>query len=262
MLSNNSAAIDVPGCGSYYLDSMHRFLVDEILGNDAVLTDAGQLHHIRDVLRLKIDAKVTLFDNKGHEYQAVITGIDKKQVRFSVGQTNVVSTGNTGLTIACAIPKGTHLDDIIDSLTQLGVERIIPMQTERVVVKLDDAKSETRLKRWQKITQSAARQCQRSNIPIIEPVTDFSVVVSHSQQFALKLIPHLVGERQSLKDVFRIIKPKSVIVLIGPEGDFTPAEVDLALHNGFMPVSLGHTTLRVATAAIAAASYIKLTLGE
>jgi 16S rRNA (uracil1498-N3)-methyltransferase len=260
MLSNSSVAIDVVGCGSYYLDSMHRFLIDEILGNDAVLTDAGQLHHIRDVLRLKVNDEVILFDNKGHEYQAVITGIDKRQVKFKVGQTNTVPAGNTGLTIACAIPKGSRMDDIIDDLTQLGVERIIPMQTERVVVKLDGVKSETKLKRWEKIAQSAARQCQRNSIPVIEPVTDFSVVVSNSQQFALKLIPHLVGERQSLKEVFHIIQPKSVIVLIGPEGDFTSAEVDLALHNGFIPVSLGDTTLRVATAAVAVASYIKLTL--
>jgi 16S rRNA (uracil1498-N3)-methyltransferase len=241
---------------------MHRFLVHEILGNSAVLTDVGQLHHIRDVLRLKINDVVILFDNKGHEYQAAITSIDKKQVKFRVGQTNAVHTGNIGLTIACAIPKGSHMDDIIDSLTQLGVERIIPMRTERVVVKLDDVKSETRLKRWVKIAQNAARQCQRSSIPEITPVTDIKQAIANSQNFVLKLIPHLVGERQSLKEVFNIIRPKSVIVLIGPEGDFTSTEVELALHNGFIPVSLGDTTLRVATAAVAVAAYIRFALDK
>ncbi len=241
---------------------MHRFLVDQISGNNAVLTDTGQLHHIRDVLRLKINDEVILFDNKGHEYKAAITGIDKRQVKFRVGQLGALRTSHIGLTIACAIPKGSHMDDIIDNLTQLGVERIIPMRTERVVVKLDDVKAETRLKRWEKIAQSAARQCQRASIPEITPVTDIAEVISDSQSYVLKLIPHLVGERRSLKDVFNIIRPKSVIVLIGPEGDFTPSEVELALHNGFVPVSLGDTVLRVATAAVAVASYINLTLGE
>jgi 16S rRNA (uracil1498-N3)-methyltransferase len=109
------------------------------------------------------------------------------------------------------------------------------------------------LKRWEKIAQSAARQCQRNTVPVIEPVTDISVVIANSQQFVMKLIPHLAGNRKTLKEVFNIIRPKSVLVLIGPEGDFTPAEVELALHNGFIPVSLGATTLRVATAAVAVA---------
>jgi 16S rRNA (uracil1498-N3)-methyltransferase len=248
--------------GAIILDSMHRFLVEQISGSNAVLTDTGQLHHIRDVLRLKINDEVILFDNKGHEYKAAITGIDKKQIKFRVGQLGALRTSHIGLTVACAIPKSSHMDDIIDSLTQLGVERIIPMRTERVVVKLDDVKAETRVKRWEKVAQNAARQCQRSSIPAIEPVTDFSVVVSNSQQFALKLIPHLVGERQSLKDVFNIIRPKSVIVLIGPEGDFTSSEVELALHKGFVPISLGDTVLRVATAAVAVASYIRFVLNK
>jgi 16S rRNA (uracil1498-N3)-methyltransferase len=154
------------------------------------------------------------------------------------------------------------MDDIIDYLTQLGVERIIPMWTERVVVKLDDDKTEARLKRWQKIAQSAAQQCQRSSIPIIESATNFGGAISDSQNFDLKLIPNLSGERRLIKDVLAQFTPKSIIVLIGPEGDFTPEEVTLALSNGFIPVSLGDTVLRVATAAIAVASYIKFALGE
>lgn len=171
-------------------------------------------------------------------------------------------SSSPALTIACAIPKGSHMDDIIDCLTQLGVERIIPMRTERVVVKLNDARLAARLQRWNKIARSAARQCQRSSIPVISPVADIVEVISNSREFDLKLIPHLSGERRLIKDVLSQGSYKNIIVLIGPEGDFTPAEVELALHNGFTPVSLGHTVLRVATAAIAAAAYIKLALDK
>jgi 16S rRNA (uracil1498-N3)-methyltransferase len=144
----------------------------------------------------------------------------------------------------------------------LGVTHIIPMQTERVVVKPDAAGAEARLKRWRKIAGNAARQSQRSNIPDVEVITRFEDVILNSQKHDLKLIPHLSGDRKLIKDVMAEDKLKDIILLIGPEGDFTPAEVELALHNGFIPVSLGDTVLRVATAAIAAAAYIRFSLGE
>jgi 16S rRNA (uracil1498-N3)-methyltransferase len=241
---------------------MHRFFIDHVDGDKAFVSDSEQLHHLKDVLRLKIDDKVIVFDSIGNEYLGVITGLDRKRAELKVAPEGSSRSSTTKLTVACAIPKGNRLDDVIDYLTQLGVERIIPMRTERVEVKLDDAKAKARLKRWQKIAQSAAQQSQRRNIPLIEPVTSLKDVVSSSQDYDLKLVPNLTGERKHLKDVVAEVRPKDVIVLIGPEGDFTPEEVTLALNNGFIPVSLGETVLRVATAAIAVASYIKFALGE
>ena len=241
---------------------MHRFFIDHIEGDYAALTDPEQLHHIKNVLRLKINDEVTVFDGAGHGFMGVITAMDKKQVTLKVTPLNASPVVKINLTIACAIPKGSHMDDVIDYLTQLGVARIIPMLTDRVVVKLDAAKAEARQKRWNKIAQSAAQQCQRSDIAVIAPVTDIEKVILDAKDYDLKLIPHLTGQRRPLKDVLAQGKYKNIIVLIGPEGDFTLAEVDLALHNGFTPVSLGDTVLRVATAAITAASYIRLTLDK
>jgi len=241
---------------------MHRFYIDHVDGDKAFISDSEQLHHLKDVLRLKVDDEVIVFDGKGNEYLGVITGLDREQAELKVTPVRSSRSSSTKLTVACAIPKGNRMDDVIDYLTQLGVERIIPMWTERVVVKLDDAKTEARLKRWQKIAQSAAQQSQRSKIPLIEPVASLKDVVSSSQDCDLKLIPNLAGERRNMKDVVAEVRPKDVIVLIGPEGDFTPEEVALALSKGFIPVSLGDTVLRVATAAIAVASYIKFAFGE
>jgi len=241
---------------------MHRFYLDHIDGDKVCLSDSEQLHHLRDVLRLKVDDEVIVFDSKGKEYAGVITKIERKQAELKV--TPIKSTRNhkTSLTVACAIPKGSRMDDIIDYLTQLGVERIIPMWTERVVVKLDDARAEERHKRWRKIAQSAAQQSQQSRIPLVEPLTRFEDVVLKAGNYDLKLIPNLSGERRLIKDVLAESRPKSIIVLVGPEGDFTPEEVALALGNGFLAVSLGDTVLRVATAAIAVASYLKFALGD
>jgi 16S rRNA (uracil1498-N3)-methyltransferase len=130
------------------------------------------------------------------------------------------------------------------------------------VVKLDDIKTESRLERWRKIAQNAARQSQRSSIPLIEPVTRLEDVISDSHDYDFKLIPTLAGERRLIKDVVAEARPNNIIVLIGPEGDFTSEEVALALGNGFLAVSLGDTVLRVATAAVAVASYVKFALGN
>jgi 16S rRNA (uracil1498-N3)-methyltransferase len=241
---------------------MHRFYIDHIDGDKVYLTDSEQLHHLRDVLRLKVDDEVIVFDSKGKEYAGVITKIERKQAELKVTPIKSTRHHKTKLTLACAIPKGSRMDDIIDYLTQLGVERIIPMWTERVVVKLDDARAEERHKRWRKIAQNAARQSQQSRIPLVEPLTRFEDVVLKAGNYDLKLIPNLSGERRLIKDVLAESRPKNIIVLIGPEGDFTPEEVALALGNGFLAVSLGDTVLRVATAAVAVASYLKFALSD
>jgi 16S rRNA (uracil1498-N3)-methyltransferase len=243
---------------------MHRFFTTKITGDKAVIADREQLHHIKDVLRLKPGAEVEVSDNSGYEYSGVITAVSKQQVEVKVTLKKTARESRLKLTVACALPKNTRFDDIVDFLTQLGVERIIPMRTERVIVKLDGARAEEKHQRWVKIAQSAARQSQRSRIPVIEPVTEIEKVINKSDDYGLKLIPHLFGERKLIRDVLTRADAHTtpIIVLIGPEGDFTPGEVALALENGFIAVSLGDTVLRVAAAAMAAASYIKFAIGK
>jgi 16S rRNA (uracil1498-N3)-methyltransferase len=241
---------------------MHRFYIDKTVGDKAVIADKEQLHHLKDVLRLKIHDEISLSDASGNDYAAVITAVGKTQVEVAVTLVRAARENPVKLTVACAIPKNTRFDDVLDFLTQLGVEKLIPMQTERMVVKLDAARAEEKHARWLKIAQSAAQQSRRSRIPDISPVTDFKDVIGQSSEYNLKLIPYLSGDRKLVRDILASSQAKNIIVLIGPEGDFSPEEVALALGNGFLPVSLGDTVLRVATAAIAAASYIKLALGS
>jgi 16S rRNA (uracil1498-N3)-methyltransferase len=241
---------------------MHRFYVDKVQGGKAVISDKEQLHHLRDVLRLTIDDEVSLSDGPGNEYRGVITAIGRQQVLVAVTLVRAAGEDPVKLTVACAIPKNTRFDDVVDFLTQLGVERLIPMRTERVVVKLNAAGAEEKHKRWLKKAQSAAQQSRRPRIPIIDTVTDFKDVVAASSDFDLKLIPHLSGERKLIRELLAGSHPHNILVLIGPEGDFSPQEVALALENGFLPVSLGNTVLRVAAAAVAVASYIKFAAGN
>lgn len=240
---------------------MHSFYLPErVTGKTASISDNGQLHHLRDVLHLKAGDGVLVFDNEGDEYSAIIMEIDRRQALLRIGARKSPPFRKLKLAIACAVPKLSRMDEIIDNLTQLGSDIIIPLITERVVVRLAGTE-ESRLERWRTIARNTSEQSHRSRLPFISPLKGLSEVLAESKDYQFKLVPTLIGERKTLNEVLAGSKPASVFVLIGPEGDFTPQEIRQALDAGFIPVSLGDTVLRVETAAIAAASYIELVFG-
>lgn len=239
---------------------MHRFyLAQKITDKTTSITDSEQVHHLKDVLRLKAGDKVTLFDSEGAEFGCQILSLEKKQVNLEVNSRTEPQTGKVIIAIGCAIPKGPKMDDIVDKLTQLGVDIIIPLLTERVIVKLEENK-ENRLERWRKISLSAAEQSQRNRLPSIFPVTTFKDIIKEAVKFELRLIPNLEGERKNIRAVIPSPLPSSILVLIGPEGDFSPQEVLEAQQASFIPVSFGNNILRVDTAAIAIAAYLRFSL--
>lgn len=242
---------------------MHRFYSpsQNITSKQIIIDDKSELHHLKDVLRLESNDKVIIFDDEGNEYDCLVKNIFKNKVVLEIKSKQVPSgKERMALTVACAIPKKLKMDEIIDKLTQLGVARIIPLLTERVIVRLDKAKESHKTVRWQKIAMASAKQSHRSNLPIIDSVRDVKeVLLMAKDSFDLKLIPTLLdSKRKSLKEIFCHSNPRNVLVFIGPEGDFTQEEIDLAISSGCIPVSLGKLVLRVETACIAVASFIRL----
>lgn len=241
----------------------HRFfcLLENISADKITLSDKKQLHHLKDVLRLEPGDEAVIFDEQGREYLCQIEKISAGGAALKIKDCRDNAPARKyRLTIACAIPKNSKFDDIIDKLTQLGVDRIIPLLSERVVVRPVKARAQRRLERWQKVALSAAKQSQRRLLPVIEPITGIKQLFSRADNFGLKLIPALIGKRKTLHQAFFLCKEKGsdILVLIGPEGDFTPRELKLAEKAGFIPVSLGDLVLRVETAAVAVAGFIRL----
>ena len=238
---------------------MHRFHVDTVIeGETLILSDAGQLHHLRDVLRLEPGDEIVIFAGQGEEYFCSIAGYSQQGVEVSVKSRKKAKGGSLDLTVACAIPKKNKMDEIVDKLTQLGVSKVIPMMTERSVVRLDDGSSEERVGRWKRVAKSAAQQSHRSSVLEILSVTDVEKVISGAGDYDLKLIATVIGERRTLAEVLSKAVPRSILVMIGPEGDFSEEEVELAVRAGFAPVTLGDLVLRVETAAVAVASFFAL----
>ena len=241
---------------------MHHFFVSEkISGAILHLTDSEQLHHIKDVLRLKPDEKIILFDVEGYEFLASIRALEKGSCTIEILKKNPAQSKKARIAIACAIPRKSGMDEIIDKLTQLDIDMIIPLETERSIVRLSQNSAPAdRTARWEKITRNAAEQSQRNTLPLIKEVRTFSEMLVQTQEFDLKLIPTLEISGKPIREIAREARPSSVIALIGPEGDFTAEEVNTAVKSGFIPISLGPTVLRVDTAAMAVASFLKFWL--
>ena len=223
------------------------------------ICDRKQLHYLKNVLRVKLGEKFMAFDEKGREYISEVKDVLPESITLLIKSTRSrAKAENLKITVACAIPKKSKMDDIVDKLTQLGVDRIMPLDTERVIAKLDNRKKADKHSRWRKIALSAAQQSQRNTIAVIEPIQNIKKVLANSNIYDLKLIPTLEGSRKSLKEIVSIFKPRNILIFIGPEGDFTGEEVAMAIKCGCIPITLGEAVLRVETAAIAVVSFLRL----
>ncbi len=234
-----------------------------IQNDTVIITDKDELHYFLDVLRLKAGSLLSVFDGC-QEYECEITGISRRMVKAKIlsCKNGARAFSSLKITLAVAIPKKAKIDDIIDKCTQLGVDKIIPLFTERTIVKFDNERAGFKIKRWRKIAQEASKQSGRVSLPVIESVMDFKSAVEEIRKYDFALIPNLQPENRSIRDCFVGVgfEPasiiKSVLVFIGPEGDWTEKEIALAKNLGAVGVSLGNLVLRVDTAAIAVVAFL------
>lgn len=232
-----------------------------IKGKIAVIS-GSEAHHILDVMRLKVDDTITAFDGSGKLYQGSIIAIDFKQVKLQID--NVISVKGSlkvQLALACALPKKHKMDYIVEKATELGIDVIIPVESARTIVRLDHEKKIKRKVRWQKIAKETAKQCARSTVPDIKPVSSFAQALRILSNFDLKLVFCLTSKTRPIKKILKTHKkPKRIAICIGPEGDFTPDEIANAHSAGCVLSSLGSNVLKVDTAAISALAMINYEL--
>ena len=242
---------------------MHRTYIPsaDFQSSNIQINDPKEFHHLKNVLRLKPGDAVQIFNGCGEEADAVIETIAAKQMNVSIRcvRKTAVDSKSIRLILACAIPKKAKFEFIIEKCTELGVDEIIPLQTARTEVVLTEDRAHKKSERFQTVALNAAKQCQRVTVPLIHPVSLFSQVIEKFDSSAVKFIPCLTGERKGLDQVLRDVNAvRTIVFFIGPEGDFTPQELKMAIGAGCVPVSLGATTLKVDTAAIAVVAHAAL----
>lgn len=248
-----------------------------IIRDKITISDPGQIHHLSSVMRLKKGDRVVVFDGESREYECLVDDIAKDKAELSVDKARTAVSARLLVTLACALPKKVKMDYIIEKTVELGVDRVIPLKTERTVVEYSPEKAKDKLKRWQAIAVEASKQCGRIKLADIEPISEFNKVVCQVKNYELAVIPYLGSGpvrslsslsgcsvasngagNKPLKEIFGDSRPSSIIIFIGPEGDFSPREIKLARENGCVGASLGDLVLKVDTAAISVVAFSRL----
>lgn len=240
---------------------MYQFFVspEQIQGTKAYIT-GSDFNHIKNVLRMKIGEEIALSN-----------GVDQKEYRVGI----VAYTEDTvecelrfikedGMELPAEIylfqglPKGDKMELIIQKAVELGVHEIIPVSMNRCVVRLDEKKASSKLKRWQTIAEAAAKQSKRGIIPKIHEVLSFEQALSYADDMQVKMLPYeLANVMEETKQVISSIRlGDKVAVWIGPEGGFDKQEVSKASDCGFRPISLGKRILRTETAGMTVLSIL------
>lgn len=220
-------------------------------------------NHITRVLRLTPGDPLTLFDGRGGEHTARIEGFRKGAVIVEVGERSPTDRESPlSLTLAQGVSRGERMDWVVQKATELGVSRIVPVLTERTVVKLDAGQAERRLSHWQGIAIAACEQSGRNRVPEISaPVALHEFLQREKESGATRLLLSPAGARR----VGDLQPPESgggILVLIGPEGGLAESEQEAALAAGFAAVRMGPRVLRTETAAIAALTLIQHQFGD
>ena len=226
------------------------------------LTNPKEIYHLKNVLRLKVGDSLRIFNGHDQEAEGRISSLKKNQVEVTIGVPGIIpitKKDKPAIILACAIPKKGKFETIIEKTTELGVDEIIPVKTQRTEFKLSQERLKSKQSRFQSVAINAAKQSRRITIPQIRPVTDFFPLIKSLNSDELGLIACLSEKIKSLFDIeFKNPSLKKIIALIGPEGDFTLEEISQAKDKGFIPISLGANVLKVDTAAICVVAYLNL----
>ncbi|MGN1318469.1 MAG: 16S rRNA (uracil(1498)-N(3))-methyltransferase [Lachnospirales bacterium] len=230
---------------------MPKFFVNKEDICDHIITVTGEnANHISNVLRAKIGDEITICDGEGLDYTCEITDISKKEVIAKI--TDITSNNaepSVKITLFQALPKSDKMELVIQKCIEIGVDEIVAVATKHCVVNLS-GKENKKLARWNKIAESAAKQCGRGKIPKVSGVMSFNEAIIKAKNFDLSIIPYEKEDKNSLKSICNNFKGKTIGVFIGPEGGFANEEIDFAKENQIVPVTLGKRILRTETAGL------------
>ncbi len=239
---------------------MHRFYLPPAQFSASPLTLGGdEFHHLAQVLRTQTGDRLTVFDGRGNEMHCSVVARDQRTVALRPLQRTHTDPLPYSITLAQALPKGSAMDLIVEKATELGARTIQPLFSDRSVVKLSSTEANKKQERWRQISIEACKQCGNNWLPEIAPLKTVADFLRSPVNYDLKLIGSLQPDARPLRQLitessshYSPLTPSSTLLLIGPEGDFTPAELAAAKTVGCAPLSLGPLILRSETAAIAA----------
>lgn len=231
---------------------MSRFFIDAsgIRGDQAFL-DSNETHHAVSVFRVKKGDVLELFDGKGNRFLAVAGEVSDGKLSARITERAIGRFASCAqVTLAIAVFRPERMEILIQKACELGAYAVVPLISERSIIKLSQDRWESKIKRWRKIIQESCKQCGLAFSPEITAPDSLKNFMPKIKNYDLALIPTLEGQTQLLAQSLPPLPPRRLLALIGPEGDFSPGEVAAALKAGAKPVSLGPLVMRSETAGI------------
>ncbi len=231
-----------------------RYFVESPVASERAVLAGAEAHHLLHVMRAKVGTRVTLFDGSGWEFDAVVERTGRSEVELAIaGRREIDREAPIAVTLGVALPKGDRQRWLVEKAVELGVARLVPLETERGVAQ----PVENALERLRRGVIEACKQCGRNRLMEIAGPKIWQEFLADSGNVECRLVAHPVGvpALAGFLGEFRL-KPglqRCAALAVGPEGGFTEEEVALAIAQGWQPVDLGPRTLRVETAAVALA---------
>lgn len=240
---------------------MYQFFVEpcQIQGNRIIIT-GKDVNHIKNVLRMKPGEEISVSNGMdGNEYRCGIEELGEEEI---ICELRFIKEEGTELPsrvyLFQGLPKADKMELIIQKAVELGVYEIIPVSTKRAVVKLDEKKAKGKVLRWQGIAEAAAKQSKRGIVPKVQNVMTFKEAVKYSSLAQIKMIPYELSKgMDKTREIIDNLKPgEDIAVFIGPEGGFAPEEIEQAIKEGLVPITLGRRILRTETAGMTVLSIL------
>ena len=243
---------------------MYQFFVESgQIGKDSVMIEGSDVNHIKNVLRMKPGEKIRISGPAGENYFCEIAEIEDSFVRASILEKDETGTELPNrIYLFQGLPKNDKMELIIQKAVELGAYRVVPVSMKRSVVKLDAKKADAKRKRWNAVSESAAKQSKRSLIPEVAPLMTYKEAVKEAAGYDMVFLPYESADGiRKTRELLASVKPGTdIAVFIGPEGGFEDEEVELARENGAEIVTLGKRILRTETAGLCMLSALMLQL--
>jgi len=242
------------------------FINNNQIKENKIIISGQDVNHIKKVLRKKVGDIITISNGKNKEYKCEINKIMDEYIETCILEEIVINQkDNVIIDLYQGLPKGDKMELIIQKTTELGINKIIPVITKRVVVKLDDNSKIKKVQRWQRIAEEAAKQCKRIDIPKIDNVTYIKDLVENLEEYDIVLLAYEDEKHEKIRELITNIKQVSrkIAIIIGPEGGFEKEEIDYLLKNKKVKsISLGDRILRTETAGLVVTAILKYEFGE
>ena len=237
---------------------MDRFFLSSDQWDENPTLRGDEAHHCLRVMRKQVGDEITIFDGNGREASARVCGVSKNESRLELIDTSITQAVLPQLEVAVGIPKGKSFDLILQKAVEMGVNRIQPLLSDQGNVRFKTGEALAKREKWQRALLEACKQCGQNHLPEVIIPALLDNYLENIEPGGTRIVGALTSETKTLKELLdRLEVPDRVVLMVGPEGDFSAGEYERIFESRFAPVGLGELVLRTETAVIWMAAAVR-----